>query len=134
MVGNFAIGGFCSRGENQAMQRISPETILEYDVNARFRHSNVFRGSWQVAKNIFLLCCMRGLAYFARAQIIWSEMLWLFVYVTRKVNIKTIRHFLSRHDILLFWGLVFYLLANHDEGISPSLTAAIFAISDLLYS
>ena len=45
-VGNFAIGGYCSHSENLAMQRILPETIREYDVNACFRHSNVFRGSF----------------------------------------------------------------------------------------
>jgi len=45
-VGNFAIGGFCYPSENLAMRRILPETICEYDVNARFRHSNVLRSLW----------------------------------------------------------------------------------------
>ena len=60
---------------------------------------------------------MHGSADFARAQFTRSDMLWLFVSVTRRINTETIRHFLSRHDIQLFCGLVFYLLVNHDEGI-----------------
>ncbi len=75
MVGNFARGGFCFRSENLAMQRILPETIREYDVNARFRHSNVCRGSWQIAKNIILLCSMHGSADFACVQFNWFDML-----------------------------------------------------------
>ena len=60
---------------------------------------------------------MFGSADFARAQYNWTDTLWLFVSVIRKINNEAIRYFLLRHTIQLFCGLVFYLLANHYKGI-----------------
>jgi len=54
----------------------------------------------------FLLRTMLGLINFAGVQFNWFDTLWLFVSVIWKINNETIRHFLLRHNIQLFCGLV----------------------------
>ena len=92
-------------------------------------------GSWQFAKNMFMMCTMFGSTDFACAQFNWQYMLWLFVSIIRKINNETIRHFLLRHNIHLFCGWVLFInWTTMMRVFSPSLTAAIFAISDIPYS
>ena len=66
----------------------------------------------KLQKNIFLVHTMFGSAAFACAQFNWTDTLWLFVSVIRKINNEIIRHILLRHDIQLFCGLVLLFIGQ----------------------